>query len=436
MQRRNASRRSATAESTGRRDGLGPRMRPTAREPSARRAGSTVSVFVSARPGVLRECRLGRWPVPGPPPQAGRADAGVAGLTRRSRIQGPEATVAARYDSGMPRPTRGSYRATPIGRLNEPKRRVSLARLRLKPRPLSVRSCTRAASGPRPTDSPSSPARYGLTARPYHRTNVRFSLTAAGGLPIVARCPSCCSSATARPASAPTTTTGCRRPDNARRGWSADSWPNAAARRRRADGRHAASTPHRRAGLGHWDSAPTLTTDPGFAEYDAGAVHGLSARRLEADAGLAARRGNHPRSAAVPEDLRGRDPGLDRRCAAGRGGGRALGRVPGGAGGAGSAPPRAAAERPRRRVLQGPIAVAVAAATDAGPARTLEFNWSIRNGAVSTLRSTRTGWRLTGFNDISPSTPRAARAGHLSLTMTADAASEPVPSLPPRSATN
>lgn len=55
----------------------------------------------------------------------------------------------------------------------------------------------------------------------------------------------------------------------------------------------------------------------------------------------------------------------------------------------------------------GPIAVAVAIATAASDAKTLELNWSLYNGSVSALRSTKTDWRLTAFNDIS--TLRAAR---------------------------
>lgn len=49
----------------------------------------------------------------------------------------------------------------------------------------------------------------------------------------------------------------------------------------------------------------------------------------------------------------------------------------------------------------GPIAVAIATAVEASPRKTIEINWSIHNAAISALRSTRTGWRLTGFNDIS-----------------------------------
>jgi len=49
----------------------------------------------------------------------------------------------------------------------------------------------------------------------------------------------------------------------------------------------------------------------------------------------------------------------------------------------------------------GPTAVAIAAAVEASARKTIEMNWSIHNAAISELRATRGGWRLTGFNDIS-----------------------------------
>lgn len=48
----------------------------------------------------------------------------------------------------------------------------------------------------------------------------------------------------------------------------------------------------------------------------------------------------------------------------------------------------------------GPIAVSIATATEASEPKTIEINWSVYNAAVSELRSTRTGWRMLGFNDI------------------------------------
>ncbi|WP_353247842.1 histidine phosphatase family protein [Salinisphaera sp. T31B1] len=49
----------------------------------------------------------------------------------------------------------------------------------------------------------------------------------------------------------------------------------------------------------------------------------------------------------------------------------------------------------------GPIAVAVGTALGIPDTTTLELNWSLYNAAVTDLRSTRDGWRLLGFNDIS-----------------------------------
>lgn len=48
----------------------------------------------------------------------------------------------------------------------------------------------------------------------------------------------------------------------------------------------------------------------------------------------------------------------------------------------------------------GPIAVAVAASLGASAEHTLQLNWRIYNAAISELRSTRVGWRLMGFNNI------------------------------------
>lgn len=49
----------------------------------------------------------------------------------------------------------------------------------------------------------------------------------------------------------------------------------------------------------------------------------------------------------------------------------------------------------------GPIAVALGAALGASDATTIELNWSVYNASIAELRSTRTGWRMLGFNDIS-----------------------------------
>lgn len=49
----------------------------------------------------------------------------------------------------------------------------------------------------------------------------------------------------------------------------------------------------------------------------------------------------------------------------------------------------------------GPIAVAVATAVAADAHKTIEINWGVYNTGISELRSTRSGWRLLGFNDIS-----------------------------------
>lgn len=48
----------------------------------------------------------------------------------------------------------------------------------------------------------------------------------------------------------------------------------------------------------------------------------------------------------------------------------------------------------------GPIAAAVAVSMGASAEHTLQLSRTIYNASVSELRSTRTGWRLQGFNDI------------------------------------
>jgi len=49
----------------------------------------------------------------------------------------------------------------------------------------------------------------------------------------------------------------------------------------------------------------------------------------------------------------------------------------------------------------GPIAVALGAALGAADDTTIELNWSVYNASIAELRSTKTGWRMLGFNDIS-----------------------------------
>lgn len=48
----------------------------------------------------------------------------------------------------------------------------------------------------------------------------------------------------------------------------------------------------------------------------------------------------------------------------------------------------------------GPISVAVASALDLSDREAIRLNWTIYNASVTELRSTRTGWRLMGFNSI------------------------------------
>lgn len=48
----------------------------------------------------------------------------------------------------------------------------------------------------------------------------------------------------------------------------------------------------------------------------------------------------------------------------------------------------------------GPIAAAIASCVGASAEHTLQLNWSIYNASISELRSTRKGWRLSAFNDI------------------------------------
>lgn len=157
--------------------------------------------------------------------------------------------------------------------------------------------------------------------------------------------------------------------------------------------------------MAHWDPAPIITADTGFAEYDAEALFtAYLPSVLAADAALAARRDEITRDRRLFQKTfeavtRAWIADAPRAEAVGERWAAFRARVQ-------AALDRLHREQPRdARVAVftsgGPIAVAVAAATDAGPARTLELNWSIHNGAVSTLRSTRAGWRLTGFNDIS-----------------------------------
>lgn len=48
----------------------------------------------------------------------------------------------------------------------------------------------------------------------------------------------------------------------------------------------------------------------------------------------------------------------------------------------------------------GPIAVAVAQALNLSAQETIRVNWTVYNASITELRSTRTGWRLMGFNNI------------------------------------
>lgn len=48
----------------------------------------------------------------------------------------------------------------------------------------------------------------------------------------------------------------------------------------------------------------------------------------------------------------------------------------------------------------GPIAVSLAMALGLDDETIMQINWSINNAAMTRLRSTRSGWRLLGFNDI------------------------------------
>lgn len=48
----------------------------------------------------------------------------------------------------------------------------------------------------------------------------------------------------------------------------------------------------------------------------------------------------------------------------------------------------------------GPISVAVAQSLGLSAPETIRLNWSIYNASVTELRSTRQGWRLIGFNNI------------------------------------
>jgi broad specificity phosphatase PhoE len=48
----------------------------------------------------------------------------------------------------------------------------------------------------------------------------------------------------------------------------------------------------------------------------------------------------------------------------------------------------------------GPIAVSVGAALNLSPEQTIELNWRVFNAAITELHSTRHGWALQHFNDI------------------------------------
>lgn len=48
----------------------------------------------------------------------------------------------------------------------------------------------------------------------------------------------------------------------------------------------------------------------------------------------------------------------------------------------------------------GPIAVSVGEALGLSPSATIELNWVLFNASITELRSTKTGWRLMGFNNV------------------------------------
>lgn len=48
----------------------------------------------------------------------------------------------------------------------------------------------------------------------------------------------------------------------------------------------------------------------------------------------------------------------------------------------------------------GPIAASVGEALSLGPEQTIELNWRVFNAAITELRSSRHGWALQSFNDI------------------------------------
>ncbi|GAB3672729.1 histidine phosphatase family protein [Salinisphaera aquimarina] len=154
-----------------------------------------------------------------------------------------------------------------------------------------------------------------------------------------------------------------------------------------------------------WTQPPALRTDPAFNEYDADALFAAYLPRvLDEDTALAAQRDGisadrrlfqkafeqvmghwlagtsheHPRCESWV-DFRAR---------------------------VGAALARLRDELPRDCRIGvfssgGPIAVAISAAMAASDDKTIELNWSIYNASISDLRSTRSGWRLLGFNDIS-----------------------------------
>lgn len=153
-----------------------------------------------------------------------------------------------------------------------------------------------------------------------------------------------------------------------------------------------------------WPDAPAITTDPAFNEYDAGTLfQAYLPRVLEENPDLAAQRDHlfddrrlfqRVFVALTRHWIDATPHGLDHFetwaafTARVRGG---LARL------------HADYDRNARIALftsGGPIAVAVAASLDASASHTLELNWRIYNAAISELQSSRDGWRLMGFNNI------------------------------------
>lgn len=153
-----------------------------------------------------------------------------------------------------------------------------------------------------------------------------------------------------------------------------------------------------------WREAPELTVRPGFNEYDAGGLfRAYLPRVLNENPDLAAEqpklfkdRGLFQRTfmlvtrkwlAGEPHDVDGFEPWADFRQ-----------RV---------ADELAAIHRDYDKDARiavftsgGPIAASVAEALDLDAERTIELNWRVFNAAITELRSTRHGWALQSFNNV------------------------------------